>query len=293
MSIRKETFGVLISPPGLIALLAVIIFPVLFNFSVSFLRYDNMSPVTLAGIENYKYMLSSREFFQSLKVSIVYSLGSTSLAFLLGLVVAYCLTRIKKALTFFRTAVILPWAVPLVVSGFMWRWIFDTEIGVLNHLLVLSGFSDGRISFLSDSTLAMMAGIVATAYVYVPFMMVFLLAGMENISDELYEAATVDGADHVQQFLLITAPLIRRQMVFAFLLIAMITLRAPDMFFALTGGGPGRATYHIGLLLKDTMYKYLDFGHGSTAGVILTAITFAIAFPLFYYALTSDKKGGE
>jgi len=289
----NSRFGVLVSVPGLVALIAIIVFPVLFNVYVSFLRYDNITPIRFVGLKNYAVVLSSTEFLNSLRVSVTYSLSSTALAFVLGLIIAYSLTRIKKAQTLFRTLVILPWAVPLVVSGFMWRWIFDTDIGVLNHILVSLNFVDEKIAFLSHPQLAMIAGILATAYVYIPFMMIYLLAGMENIRDEFYEAATVDGADNVQQFWYITAPLIRKQAVFAFLLILMITVRAPDIFFALTGGGPGKSTYHIGLFLKDTMYKFLRFGHGSTIGVVLTALTFAIAFPLFYFTLTGRTDGGE
>lgn len=289
MKITNAKFGMACSIPGLTALIALVIYPIFYNFYVSFLRYNNITPIKFNGFENYVWLFSSSDFYQSLKVSIIYSLGSTTFAFILGLILTCSLRRIKKARTLSRTLTVLPWAIPLIVSAFMWKWILNRETGVLNFILSSFNLVDNKVSFISDPTLAMISGILATSYRYVPFIVVYLLAGLESIPLDLYEAAKVDGADHLQQFWYISVPLIKGQMIFSFTLVMMFTLRIPDIFFGLTMGGPGKATYHLGLFLRDTIYKYLNFGHGATIGVILFVIIISFAFPLLYRAVIKGK----
>lgn len=285
MKVSNTKFGVLCSVPGLIVLLALIFYPVAYNVVVSFLRYNNITPIKVSGLRNYTWLFSSSDFYVSWKVSTVYSLGSASLALILGLILAHGLHRINKGKSLFRTLVVLPWAVPLIISGFMWKWILNEDIGVFNYLLSSFKLIDNNLPFLSDPSLAIMSGILATAFCHVPFITVLLLAGLENIPPDLYEVAETDGADYLQRFWHISLPLNKSQMIVAFVIIIMFTFRTPDVFFSLTYGGPGKYTYHIGLFLMDTIYRYVNFGHGAAIGLTLFITIIAFVVPVLYYGI--------
>jgi multiple sugar transport system permease protein len=244
-----------------------------------------MLPNKFIGFKNYVTLISHADFHTAWKVSFIYSIGSAGLTFILGLILAHSLHRITKAKAFFRTLIILPWAVPLILSGLMWKWIFDQNIGLINYILSSLGFINENVRFLSDPTLALLSGIIATAYVHIPFVTVLIHAGLQNISQELYEAAEIDGADVFQKFFFITAPLNRIQMIFSFIVIWMFTFRTPDVFFSLTRGGPAKATYHAGLYLMDLIYRFLDFGQGATIGVMMFLTIIIVILPIVYFAI--------
>jgi multiple sugar transport system permease protein len=164
----------------------------------------------------------------------------------------------------------------------MWKWILNMDIGVANYFLTSLGLIKENLPFLADSQLAMLSGIIATGWVYIPFATVFILAGLESISSDLFEAARVDGADAVQQIWHIAIPLIRRPIGIVFIIIVMFTFRTPAVFFALTRGGPGKATYHLGLFLKDSIFSFLNFGRGAAVGVFITLMLIVFTIPYFY-----------
>jgi len=180
--------------------------------------------------------------------------------------------------------------VPLVLSGLMWKWILDANIGLVNYLLASLGLIRQNIPFLSQPTLALLSGILATAYVHVPFVTVLLHAGLKNIPTELYEVAEIDGADSIHKLLYLTLPLNRPQIVFSVVVIWMFTFRTPDVFFSLTGGGPGKATYHAGLYLMDLIYRFLDFGKGAAVGVLMFLTIIVVLVPSIYFSLLKREK---
>lgn len=270
----------LCSLPGFIVLLGIIVYPLAYNFVTSFMRYDNLSPVVFNGFKNYLAIFKSGDFYQSWKVSSIYSLGTTAAAVTTGIVLATSLSRVRRFQSLFRTMVILPWAAPLVVSGLIWKWILSTDLGVANYLLGLLGI--GKVKFLVTPTLAVLSGIAGTTWAYIPFTTILILASFETIPDPLYEAADIDGATSVQKFWHIRLALAARQILVTALIVFMFTFRTPDMFVSLTGGGPGKATYHAGIYLKNTIYQYLNFGHGAAIGVLLF-VTIAVPASIILY----------
>lgn len=290
--ISDRTFGILCTIPGLVALLALVVYPIGYNFVLSFMRYNNILPKKFIGFHNYLWFFSFKDFLISWTVSGIYSLGCASVTFLFGLITAHALNQIDKLKPFFRTLIILPWAIPFVVSGIIWRWIFNQNVGVLNFILSSLNIIDTNIPFLINSNFAMISAIIATAYIHIPFVTILIYAGLQTIPQELYEAAQVDGADGFQQFWYITAPLNRAQMILAVLIIWMFTFRAPDVIFSLTKGGPGDATYHAGLFLMDTIYSYMEFGHGAAISIMLFLTVLIIVPPVLYFGIirSSDIK---
>ena len=136
---KNERFGFLSSVPGLITVIALMAYPVIYNFYTSFLRYDNVRTVKFIGFNNYKWFFSNSDSFISLKVSFIYSFGATTLAFLLALILAHSLNKIQKNSGLLRTLVILPWVAPLVISGLMWRWMLDKDLGIINYFFLTFG----------------------------------------------------------------------------------------------------------------------------------------------------------
>lgn len=280
MRLRNRTFGVLCTVPGLVALVALIIYPCFYNVVLSFARYSYATPMRFVGLRNYEWLFSAPDFYRSWLVSLVYSVGSTLLAFLVALTLAHALSGIRRGKAFFRTLIILPWAFPPVLSGLTWKWLLNTDIGIINYMLSATRLIDANLPFLSDSVLALLSGIVATAYIHIPFMTVLMLAGLESIPSELYEAARIDGADEVQKFWHVSAPLNRPQMIVSVVVVVLFTFRTPDILFSLTGGGPGKATYHAGLFLMDMLYRFLNFGRGAAIGVIMFLTVVLLVVPV-------------
>jgi len=287
---KNEQFGFWCSMPGLIAILALMVYPLLYTVIISFMRYDNIQPVVFVGFKNYRWFFSYSDSSVALKVSVVYSLGTTSLAFILALILAHSLHKIKKGGSLFRTLLILPWAAPLVISGLIWRWMLDKDIGVINYILLSLRIVRRNIAFLSQPRFAMLSGIVTASWCYIPFLMVLILAGLESIPEELYEVAQIDGASHIQRFWYISLSLNKPQMIIAYLIVLMFTFRTPDTFFSLTAGGPAKSTYHAGLFLMDSIYRYLNFGHAAAISMILLIICLGFALPILYYGIIRRGK---
>ncbi len=289
-------FGILCTVPGLIAVVALIIYPLFYNVVISFYRYNNITPTIYNGVDNYRWLLTDRftDFYLSWKVSMVYSVSAAVITLVLG----YCLALLLYKLPlsnrgFFRTVSILPWAAPLVISAFMWKWILARDIGILNYFLLQVGLIRENLSWLSDASLAVLSGIFVTVWRRTPFVMLLLIAGLESIDPQLYEASEVDGASGWQKFRLITLPLNRHQMVIAFVIVWMFTFRTPDVYFALTGGGPGKATYHAGVFLMDLIYRFLRFGRAGALGVFLFFTLALIASPILYYGIIKPSRSWD
>ncbi|HHV62833.1 MAG TPA: sugar ABC transporter permease [Firmicutes bacterium] len=284
----REKFGAYCSLPGLLIVAILLSYPLGYNVYLSFMRYDNIQPVIFMGLANYRQICGSSDFWLSWRVSLFYSLGTTALTLLISLLLAHSLYGIRKWQTFFRTMVILPWAVPGVISGMMFRWIMDTDLGVLNYLLAELGVIKQNIKFLVDYP--MLSGILATTWSYIPFMTVLILAGLESIPSELYEVAEIDGADSIDKFFHISLALNKTQILIAALIMWMFTFRTPDIFMSLTAGGPGKATYHAGIFLRDLIFKYMNFGYGSVVGVFLCLIVSVPASFILYKGVLKNNE---
>ena len=282
---RKPPFGLLLSLPGIIFLLALVAYPLAMLIGVSFLRYDYVHPITFYGLTNYIKIFNNRVFWLSLKNTIVYSVGVTTMTTVVGLILAASVARIQRFSTLFRTLLILPWAVPLVVSGLIWRWMLDPGVGVYNYLMVLLGLSSQPIDLFADPTLAMLTCIIADSWTKIPFMFVLVLAGIKSIPPDLYEAARVDGANMIDTFRHITVPLSKGSMLTGVLITSMFSFRTIDAIWSMTRGGPAKATYVLGFDLIDYLTSYMNFGMGCAVGVIMLILISMFSGVLIYYLI--------
>jgi multiple sugar transport system permease protein len=209
--------------------------------------------------------------WRALSNTLVFTLGSVGLELLLGIGVALVMHARFRGRGLFRTAVLVPWAVPTVVAGMMWAWIYNDQYGVLNHLLAGTGLIDGHVAWLGMQETAMLSLIFADVWKTTPFMALLLLAGLQMIPEELYEAARVDGAGRFARFFKITLPLLGPTILVALLFRAMDAFRVFDLVFVLTGGGPGNSTETMSLYAYKYLFSYLEFGRGSALAVITFA----------------------
>jgi multiple sugar transport system permease protein len=275
-------YGFFLNVPGLLIVLLWVVFPAALLVCVSFLRYDNVRPISFAGLANYERLWNSRVFAISLERILVFSLGSTLVTFLGGLFLALPLSGIRRGGGLLRSLMIIPWAVPAVVSGLIWKWMFSPDFGVVSDLLMKAHLIAKPLSIYSDSSLAMWGVILADSWTRIPFMGIVLLAALLSIPEQIHEAARVDGAGTLQRFAYVTLPMIKGPLLVGLMITTIFSFRTIDIIIPLTAGGPGRATYVLGYYIWDQITKSLNFGLGAAAGMVLFLITSAITVVFVY-----------
>ena len=250
--------------PGVIFLLAIDMVPLVYSLWVSFYQWWLVRPrdIRFLGLGNYLMLAADPAFRRSVLVTCTLTFGAVLAEFLAGLALALLFAQPFRFLRPVRAVIMMPLFVVPVVGATMWRLILHPEMGVLNFYLGLLGL--GNPQWLADSTMAMFALILVDAWRTIPFMFLVILAGLETLPAELYEAARVDGASWLQAFRFITVPLLAYIMLVAVLIRGMDVFREFDIVFVLTGGGPGTATETIQML----NYRVFGLGHMGQANAI-------------------------
>jgi multiple sugar transport system permease protein len=229
------------------------------------------------GLQNYINAFQDPMFWTTLQHSVIYTIGSVTVAFLLGLAAALSINRLRseRARSTFTVLVLLAWAVPLVVTGLIWRFILHSNYGIANAVLMNLGLISERIGFITNTTPAFISVILADAWSRAPFAAIILLAGLQTIPENLYEAARVDGATDFQMFKDITLPQIKPSAGVALLIMTMFAFRTFSIVFALTQGGPGSATEVLATYIYRTGISQGQLGYAAALSVIMILITLA------------------
>lgn len=282
---KDSTFGFLVALPGTLYILVLVAFPLGLLFWLSFVRFDFYNPITFVGLQNYFRVIEDRVFWLALQNTIVYASGVTIVTTCLGILMAATVSRISRFSTFFRTLLILPWAVPLVVSGLVWRWMLDPGVGIYNYLLISSRLVGNVINIFGEPTFAMIFCILADSWTRIPFTFILVLAGIQSIPVDLYEAARVDGANMLHSFRNITLPLSQKSILTAALFNSMFSFRTIDVIWSMTRGGPGKATYVTGVQLVDYLIMYLNLGVSAALGVIMLILVALFSTVIIYHLL--------
>ncbi len=277
---QEKLTGWVMLIPALLVLGLVFIYPIVRAFWLSWFTENlgtQLQPV-FAGLSNYQRMLGDGRFWQSLSNTATFTVISVLLELLLGLGVALVLNKSFWGRGAVRTAAIIPWALPTAVMGLAWAWIFNDQYGVVNDLLLRLGLIDRGINWLGTPTLAMVALIVADVWKTTPFISIILLAGLQSISEDLYEAHRLDGASPWQSFIQITLPLLMPQILIALLFRFAQSFGIFDLVQVMTGGGPAGSTETVSIYIYSTVMRYLDFGYGAALVVVtFLLLVFAVA----------------
>lgn len=282
----EKLTGWLLLLPALLILSLVFIYPITRAFYLSWFTENlgtQLEPV-FTGLGNYQRMLGDGRFWQSLWNTTVFTLVSVFLELLLGLTVALVLNKSFFGRGVVRTIALIPWALPTAVMGLAWAWIFNDQYGVVNDLLSRLGLITTEINWLGTPTLAMTALIVADVWKTTPFISIILLAGLQSISEDLYEAHQMDGATPWQSFSQITLPLLLPQILIALLFRFAQSFGVFDLVQVMTGGGPAGTTETVSIYIYSTVMRYLDFGYGA-ALVVVTFLLLVLAVAITSWLL--------
>ncbi|HEY3310958.1 MAG TPA: sugar ABC transporter permease [Anaerolineales bacterium] len=259
--------------PALLIISLVTLYPLGRSLYISLHAWNLTRPAEghpFLGLANYATILRDPAFWTSLRVTLIFVVAAVILEILLAVGIALLLNRPFPGRTFVRVLALLPWAIPSVVNGIMWKWIFNPSYGALNGLLYSLHFIDKYIIWLGNTNLAMAAVVWADIWKETPFIMLLILAALQTIPVEMYEAGKLDGANAVQAFFYITLPLIQPVMFVAIALRTIWALKSFDLIYTLTAGGPSSATSVVGYYIYLKTFISLQFGRGAAASYILT-----------------------
>jgi multiple sugar transport system permease protein len=267
--------------PAVIYLVLFFGYPVVKNVLMGFQAYTTKTFFTgeapWVGFANYAHVFRMSVFSRALLDTVLFTTGSILGQFVLGLAIAVFFRRRFPLSGLLRSLLLLPWLVPLIASAAVWRWILDTDHGVLNRALSWLPFVDAHPNWLSSTSLALAAVIGVNIWLGIPFNATILYGGLQEIPEELYEAGALDGATRWRAFRHITWPLLRPVVTVVLVLGVVYTLKVLDIILGLTNGGPANSTQTISTLSYQLSFRQFDFGAGAALGNILIVISLVFA----------------
>lgn len=273
--------------PAMVLILGVIVYPLGLSFYYSLTNYSILRPLSrkFIGLANYIDIIQSPLFWDSLWKTMYFTVISVGLEFLIGLGVALFLCRTFRGKGFLRGLIILPWALPTVVNGVLWQWIFDANYGCLNGLLLQLGLIDNYIIWLGKPFMALNAVIAADVWKNWSFMALLLHAGLQTIPQELYEAGLVDGTTRWTRFKLITFPLLKPTILVALVLRTIEAFKVFDIIYIMTKGGPADGTQVISFHIYRQSFHFMHLGYGAALAfiVFLIIVMLAVIYIRFLY----------
>jgi len=261
--------------PTIIVLLIFSVAPTLYGALVSLYNVQFVALEEFVGFDNYVTMLTDSEFWHSFQVSAIFTTGSVVLTVFSGFGMALLAKQQLRVVPAFRTLVVVPWVTSYIVVYLIFKWILNFDDGLMNAAVVKLG--GNKIGWLTDPTLAMMSLIVIDAWRSAPYAMVLLLAGLQTIPSELYEAAATDGASGWHAFLRMTLPLMKMPLTIVLVLLTIVNLNTLVAMIVLTGGGPGRATVPLSLHMYDLAFHYFRMGPAAAIAMFIFALNVILA----------------
>lgn len=276
---RDRRFGYMLVAPAVIVLLAITVYPLIYNVWNSFHNDVVTSgvPATWSGVANYKRIFTDNLFLPSLLRTLGFTVVSVTIETLIGLGLALALNRAFPGRGLVRAAVFIPWAVPTVVSAQLWKLMFDPQAGWVNYVLTFLHLPGAHTTWLASTWTAWAAILVADAWRNTPFIAIVLLAGLQVIPHDIYEAATVDGASPWQAFRRLTLPLLKPALLVALIFRTLSSFLIFDVVYNMTAGGPGTSTSVLSYLDYQAFLVDFDFGYGGAVSVALVVFALMIA----------------
>lgn len=261
--------------PALLAVALFVLFPVVGTLWTSFFRDVSYLPRKFIGVENFYRLVADPRFWGAMRFTLLFTAVAVASEALVGLGFAVLLHQKFRGRGILRTVILIPWAIPTIVSAKVWKLVFEYSYGVLNVLVTSVGLSEAKINWLGTSGAAFWALVVAEVWKTTPFMVIILLAGLQAVPDDIYRQAQVDGARMWRRFWTMTLPLLRPVLVIALVFRTIDSLRIFDLVFVLTGGGPGGGTTTLSVMGFE--YFTSDrFGMGSAVSLLTFVIAMAV-----------------
>jgi ABC-type sugar transport system permease subunit len=275
-----ERSAALLVFPVFAVLMVVAVYPIVYSFYTSLFDIVLTRPWRrpFVGFGNYARIFADPLFWTAVQRTTVYTVVTVSITTVLALFVALLLNEAFPGRRLLSALILLPWATPSIVNGLMWKWIYDPGYGLLNGILVQLGWIEKYIVWLGDpdKTLFMIAN--AAIWKQMPLAAILLLVSMKSISNDLYRAATVDGANVFQRFLHVTLPALKPGLMLVLVYETMISIRHFDLFLIMTQGGPGDASYTLSWQIYVETFRNLKFGIGAALSYVLALATFILSY---------------
>jgi multiple sugar transport system permease protein len=292
---RDQLIGLLFLVPAVVFFAAFYIYPIIYNIEMSLERYTAKSFVTgeapFIGLDNFRRLINNHNFGSSVWNTVLFTVGSLFFQFTIGLAIALFFQRKFPLSGVLRALILLPWLTPILVSGAVWMRLFDMDYGFVNFVIRSLGLTSQPLGWLTDPHLALMSVLIANIWIGIPFNMVILYSGLQDIPSTLYEAAAIDGAGPVQKFRYITWPLLRPVSTMVLLLGCVYTLKVFDLIMSITQGGPANVSQTLNTWAYSLSFTIFDFGVGAAAGDVLMAVV--IVFGLLYLLYTYRQEARE
>jgi ABC-type sugar transport system permease subunit len=276
---RDALMGLLLVLPALAIILGITLQPVVSTFYLSFFHasLSKTAQNVFIGLQNYIDLLTDPVFWETIRRTLYFTFVSVGLELVLGLGIAQLIQSRPLGWQFLRVSLIIPWAIPTIVNGTMWRWIYNADYGALNGLLVQIGIIHRYIPFLTQPRTAMNLVILADIWHSVPFIALILQAALATLPAELEEAAAVDGANAWQRFFQIRLPLLRSAILVALVIRTVEAFRVFDIIYVITNGGPAFGTVTISFLTYLETFSYGHVGRGAALSFLISAFTLVMA----------------
>jgi len=277
LAVASEPY--LYSAPAVILIAAVMLVPLALGFSYAFRDVKLLDPFSggFVGLDHFRELMGDKTFFRALKNTVFWAGASVVLQFSFGLILALLLDRPFRGRAIAQALVFLPWAVPSFLSGLNWAWMFNPVIGPIPHWLFALGLADAPDNILSDPHNAMWGPIIANVWWGIPFFAITLLAALQAIPRDLYEAASIDGANAFQRFRSITLPFLAPTIAITILLRTVWIANFADLIVVMTNGGPADRTQIVASYIFTQAFRRLDFGYASAIAVVLLILLMAYA----------------
>jgi len=280
----KKGWPYLLLFPALLFTLFILVYPLGQNLINSFHNVTMMRDRGWSGLANYAAVFRDALFWLSLKNSLTYSVLGTFLSMTVGLMVAVLLNeRIGRLTSIFKFIYMIPWVVSPVVAGFAWKWLLNDHFGMVNHLLICLGVIHSGIIWLGQAETALLSVIIARVWQFFPFAMIMFFAALQNIPQEQYEAATVDGAGSVAKFLHITLPNLKSVVVVLLLLGLIWSFNDFNLVYVMTRGGPIHSSMVLPVLVREYSFVLYDLGKGSALSMIIFIVLLLLSFAYLYF----------
>jgi multiple sugar transport system permease protein len=272
-----QKLGLYLVIPSAIVIFGVLFYPIIYSF---FMSLSNLNLETrilkFTGLRNYLMIFHDKEFLSSLLLTLYFTIVSVIFEMVLGTCFALVLNKKFKGSGFLRGVMILPWALPSVVNGVMWKWIFNANYGALNALLLQFHLINHYIVWLGQSSTALNCMIFANVWKETPYVVLLMLAALSNISLDLYEAARIDGSNGWNSFWKVTLPLLKPIVIVLVITKTIWAIQTFDLPYILTAGGPSNSTELISVYIEKTAINYTEFGYGSAMSFMLMLVTLVL-----------------
>lgn len=252
--------------PALVGTFIFIIIPVLCSFGLSFAKWDLLNPIQFAGFDNYKEIFTEPLFYKILWNTIVFAFSTSILGVIIPLILSCILNSKIRGAEFYKTAYFLPFITPMIVIGVIWEWIFDPNIGLLNQFLHI------HVDWLYDNHFAMPALIIVSVWKLIGYNMVIFLSALSGISQSMFEASKIDGANAFQTFKNVTVPLLSPTIFFVVIITAISSFQVFDLIYLMTQGGPLDSTNVLVYAIYKNAFEYFNAGKASAIAYVLFVI---------------------